>query len=267
MQDAEELISLSDPGEIGKQTHNRGDRFVVWLSNIAAWFFPFLMLAICAQVVMRNMGVNQAWLDDFQWWIYGAAVLVGIAYAVTTNSHVRVDILYDRFAEDKKARTEVFALAWLFLPFVILAFDVTLPYALASIASDEGSDSPNGLHNLWILKSFMCASFLLIAVACWSAYLRNLSKLVEPRLWRQLLWAFPSTMFMVNLAVYYGIFGYLRLVSPPEMSNRDIGRLPIFDEFALGSYDIKYTIVITLVATLLLIGAARLLDRSQKPQG
>ena len=71
---------------------------IVFISTLFAWLFPFLMVAICAQVVLRGAGMNQAWLDDFQWWLYGSAVLVGIAYAVTTNSHVRVDILYDGFS-------------------------------------------------------------------------------------------------------------------------------------------------------------------------
>ncbi len=110
------------------------------------------------------MGHNQAWLDDFQWWLYGAAVLVGIAYAVTTNSHVSVDIFYDRFDARRKARVDVFALVWCLLPFAILCWDVTLGYAISSVVSDEGSDSPNGLHNLWILKTALNLSFLLLCV-------------------------------------------------------------------------------------------------------
>ena len=162
----EELVAISDPGEVGRAEHNKGDRFVIRLSNVAAWLFPILMLAITAQVILRNSGMNQAWLDDLQWWLYGAAVLMGVAYAVTTDSHVRVDIFYDNFPKDKKTRVNLFAIGWLFLPFVILSWDVTYDYALSSIRANEGSDSPNGLHNLWLLKSFMNISFIFIAIAC-----------------------------------------------------------------------------------------------------
>ncbi|MEO1797673.1 MAG: TRAP transporter small permease subunit, partial [Pseudomonadota bacterium] len=182
MQEADELIKLSDPGEVGREEHNRGDRITVWISNVFAWLFPALMLAICAQVVLRQAGMNQAWLDDFQWWLYSAAVLVGIGYAVTTNSHVRVDIFYDNFPQRKKSRIEVYALGWLFLPFILLSWDVTFHYAVASVIADEGSDSPNGLHNLWILKVFMNVVFLFIAFAIVSALYRNLARLTEPTL-------------------------------------------------------------------------------------
>lgn len=264
MQSVEEIAAINDPGEVGKEHHNRGDRFTIFVANIFAWIFPLLMIAICSQVVLRSAGMNQAWLDDFQWWLYGSAVLVGIGYAVTTNSHVRVDILYDNFPERKKNRTEVFALVWLFLPFIILCWDVTLHYAITSVAANEGSSSPNGLHNLWMLKVFMNASFVLIGIAIWSAYLRNLAKMMKPTMSRQLIYAFPSTMFLVNLAVYYIVWGYTFLTSPAGTTNRDVSRSPIFDEFELGSYDIKYTIVITLVATILVIGIARLLDRGAR---
>ena len=178
MQSVEEIAAVNDPGEVGREAHNWGDRLTVFISNLFAWIFPILMMAICAQVVLRSAGMNQAWLDDFQWWLYGSAVLVGIGYAVTTNSHVRVDIRYDNFPEKKKLRTDIFALGWLFLPFIILCWDVTVHYAVASVVADEGSDSPNGLHNLWILKLMMNASFVIIGFAAWSAYVRYLSKLM-----------------------------------------------------------------------------------------
>ena len=263
----EEVIAISDPGEVGREHHNRGDRFVVAVSNVFAWLFPFLMIAICAQVVLRYVGHNQAWLDDFQWWLYGAAVLVGIGYAVTTNSHVRVDILYDNFSLEKKTRIEIFALTWLFLPFIILTWDVTLGYSISSVKAWEGSDSPNGLHNLWILKVFMNLSFIFIAVAIWAAYVRNLALLTRPVFWKQLLFAFPATMFLVNLATYYTLWWGVYLTSPAETNIRQIGRHMIFDEFELGVYDIKYTIVITLVLTIIVIAAARLFDRSARSAG
>lgn len=264
MEPVEEIIKLSDPGEKDRAEHNRGDRFIVAVSNLVAWLFPILVVAICSQVVLRASGFNQAWLDDLQWWLYGAAVLFGIGYAVTTNSHVRVDILFDNYSNDKKTRIEIFGLVWLFLPFILLCWDVTVHYAYSSVIANEGSDSPNGLHKLWILKVAMNVSFIFIAVAIWSAYVRFLDKITEPVLWKQLLWAFPSTMFMVNLVTYYLIWWALRLTTPAEVTNREIGRLPIFGEWKVGVEEIPYTIIITVVVTLLLILGTWLLDRRKE---
>jgi branched-subunit amino acid ABC-type transport system permease component len=174
---------------------------------------------------------------------------------------VRVDIFYDNFPKAKQRRVDIFALGWLFIPFLILCWDVTIHYAIASVVANEGSNSPNGLHNLWILKCFMNASFVLMGIAAWAVYVRCLSRLTDPVLWKQLVFAFPSTMFLVNLVTFYLIWWAIYLTSPADTNMRQVGRHPIFDEFEIGNWEIKYTIVITLVVTLLVIGLARMLDR------
>lgn len=258
----EEAVTISDPGEVGKGEHNWGDRASVQVSNIFAWVFPVLMIAICLQVVLRSSGMNQAWLDDLQWWLYGAASLIAIGYAVTTNSHVRVDIFYDHYSNQRKYRIEIFALAWLFLPFIILSWDTTLPYAIQSYRSGENSDSPNGLHNLWILKLFMNVAFVFIGAVTWSAYVRFLSKYTRPLLWKQFLYAFPSTTYILNLIIYYSLWWYMRLTTPAEVSDREIGRSEIFGTFNIGPEEMKYTVAFSFVAVFLLIVIVRLLSRN-----
>lgn len=268
MQTTEELIAITDPGEKGREEHNAGDRFVVHVSNVFAWLFPILMLVIVAQVILRSSGMNQAWMDDLQWWLYGAAALIAIGYAVTTDSHVRVDIFHEHFEERKKNRIEIFALVWLFLPFIILCWDVTLDYAISSVVIDEGSDSPNGLHNLWLLKVFMNLAFIFVGVATWAAYVRFLSRMTRPALWKQFLFAFPSTAYLVNLIAYYAIFYYIRVTTDPaEVGTRDIQRMPIFGTFEIGPEEMKWTVLIALVLTVALIIIARLFDRGDRAKG
>ncbi|MSU89156.1 TRAP transporter small permease subunit [Rhodobacteraceae bacterium 2CG4] len=251
MEKPEEMIVISDPGMVGRAEHNTGDRAVVVVANLFAWIFPALIIAIVAQVVLRQSGMNQAWLDDLQWWLYGASMMIGIGYAVTTNSHVRVDIFFANFSRKRQTRVEIFGLVWLFLPFVILSWDLTLHYAIASIQAREGSDSPNGLHMLYLLKTFANLSFVFIGIAVWAAYVRFLGKLTHPALWKQLLFAFPSTMFLTNLAVYYALYWWVFLTGPEDLNPRQIPNEPVF----------AYTVTAAAVATVLLIALAWLLRR------
>ncbi|MEO0911386.1 MAG: TRAP transporter small permease subunit [Pseudomonadota bacterium] len=276
MEKPEELISISDPGERGRSEHNVGDRLMVHVSNVFSWIYPILMLVIVIQVFLRSFGRmdvgpgNQAWLDDMQWWLYGLAVLIGVGYAVTTNSHVRVDIFHDNFSKERKARIEVFALAWLFLPFIILAWDLTFHYAVASVVSREGSDSPNGLHRLYLLKIAMNLTFVLIGMAIWAAYRRNLAHFKAPTLFNQLLYALPSVMFLINLAIFYVLYWFVRMTAGPDLRPNRITREPIFDyfmvedadgkmtEFTLLNIPIAKTVVMTIVVMALVLIVARL---------
>jgi len=85
----EEVLAITDPGDVGRENHSKIDRMVIHIGNVVAWAFPILMVAIVAQVILRANGFNQAWLDDAQWWIYGFAMLTAFGYAIVTNSHVR----------------------------------------------------------------------------------------------------------------------------------------------------------------------------------
>lgn len=249
MENPDELVSLSDPSEIDRETHNRGDRFVLSIGNVMAWLFPALMIAITAQVILRQAGHNQAWLDDFQWWIYGVACLVGISYAVTTNSHVRVDIFYDNFPKAKQDKVDLFALGWLFLPFAILTCDVTFHYAYASVTAWEGSDSPNGLHNLWILKILMWLCFLLLIIAACARILRLLRLAGNDTGWRRFIWTAPAVAFAINLALFYGAWWATRLTQP-DMNLRSIARDGyLMAEIEYGPYETKLTVIIALVVT------------------
>jgi TRAP-type mannitol/chloroaromatic compound transport system permease small subunit len=259
------IVAISDPGEVGRAEHNRGDRFVIAVSNIFAWLFPILMLVIVAQVFLRNFGRvgigpgNQAWMDDLQWWLYGAAVLIGVGYAVTTNSHVRVDIFYEGYSDRKQRKIDIFGLTWLFLPFIILCWDVTLTYAIQSIVSREGANSPNGLHALYLLKTFMNVSFLFIAVATWFAYTRMLAKLMKPTLWNQLVYALPSVAFAINLAIYYAALGITLLLSEAGTTAREASRAWFFDSIELPlNQEMKITVLATLIVTALVLAAVYL---------
>lgn len=261
MKQADQIVSISDPGEVGREEHNRGDRISVGISNLFAWIYPALVVAIVSQIVLRQMGNNQAWLDDLQWWLYGSAAMIGIGYAVTTNSHVRVDIFFANFTRERQTRIEIFALVWLFLPFILMAWDITFHYAVSSVEAREGSDSPNGLHRLYLLKVFANLSFLFIAFAIWSAYLRFLSRLTHPHLWKQLLIAFPSTMFVCNLALYYGAYWYYYLTGGPDLNPRQITRQPFFDPVEIAGVEMLKTVLGAFVLTLVLIAAAWVLRR------
>ena len=238
----DQSVAISDPGEVGRLEHTWVDRLVVGIANVSAWLFPLLMVAIVTQVVIRKMGQNQAWLDDAQWWMYGFAMMIGFAYAITTNSHVRVDILHQNFSPRKKAMIEVFGLGWLLLPFLGIMTDIMIHYSWSSIIAREGSDSPNGLHMLYLLKATLPVIFALSIMAAWSVMGRNLRQITKPVLWKKIIGAFPFVWFVLDRSFYY-VFYWVTRLSNPELNPRRINREPIFE----------YTTYLALAVILLVV--------------
>ncbi len=226
------------------------DRLVVFVSSITSWLFPILMIAITAQVIMRKMGHNQAWLDDAQWWIYGFAMTVGFSYAITTQSHVRVDILHQHFSKTKKAKLEVFGLGWLLLPFLIIMADVLFHYGWASFTAGEGSSSANGLHKLYLLKLSLPALFVLAILASTSMMYRHLLVFASGRLWTVLIGMFPAAWFLAERFCFYGLWWFIR-VTNGEIEVRRISREPLI------AHTLWYGLVIVLVAIIISFGLSR----------
>lgn len=245
----DDVLAITDPGDVGREHHTRIDRFVINFGNVVAWAFPLLMVAIVAQVILRANGMNQAWLDDLQWWIYGFAMLTAFGYAITTGSHVRVDIFHQHYSPDRKARIEVFAIGWLLLPFLILMADVMMHYAWASIEAGEGSSSPNGLHRLYILKTSLPILFGIAAMAALAVFRRNLKVFTNHDLATQLLWAFPAAVFLMWRLVHYTLYWIIAVLNPDIIARR-ITREPVFE----WGLTIAFALVIALIVFGLITG-------------
>jgi TRAP-type mannitol/chloroaromatic compound transport system permease small subunit len=224
----EQLLAISDPGERDRSEQTKIDRLVIHISNAAAWLFPVLMIAITSQVILRKAGHNQAWLDDAQWWIYGFAMTVGFAYAITTQSHVRVDILHHHFSTAKKSKIETFGLGWLLLPFLAIMTDILFHYGWTSLAAREGSSSPNGLHHLYLLKLSLPVLFTLAMLATISMLTRHLGKLASVRLWSVLIGMFPAAWFMAERLCHYVLWWFVRATND-EIVSRRISSEPLLE--------------------------------------
>lgn len=242
------VLAITDPGEVNRDQHGVLDRLMINVGNVVAWAFPLLMVAIVAQVFLRGNGHNQAWLDDAQWWIYGFAMLAAFGYAITTSSHVRVDILHEHYSTEKKARIEVFALGWLLLPFIGIMLDVLFHYAWSSVIAGEGSDSPNGLHRLYLLKASLPFLFLLAGLAAYAAMIRNLKVFGPVNLHRIIIAMLPMAIFMAWRLVVYILYWFVYLTNN-DIKARRILREPIFDYALL--------MAAALIAALFVIGYLR----------
>jgi len=233
-----------------KDQHTIFDRLVVFVSSVTGWLFPILMVAITAQVVMRKLGHNQAWLDDAQWWIYGFAMTVGFSYAITTQSHVRVDILHQSFSAVKKAKIEVFGLGWLLMPFLIIMADVLFHYGWSSFIAGEGSSSANGLHKLYLLKLSLPALFVLAILASMSMMRRHLMTITHVRLWTFLVGMFPAAWFLAERLSYYVLWWFIRATNS-EIEVRRISNEPLI------AHTLWYGLIIVLVAIIFSFGLNR----------
>jgi hypothetical protein len=95
---------------------------------------------------------------------------------------------------------------------------------------------------------------------------RNLSRLHPSKLWRQLWATFPGTFLLINLTIYYGLYGIAKVFAEDGASSRDISRGPLFGSLEFGNYELTYTVVAALIITPTLVLVLRAMDPSRKTE-
>ena len=142
------------------------DGIVKTVGHVVMWANVALMLAIISQVALRYLfDVNLPKLDEIQWHFYALTTMIGVSYALTTDAHVRVDILRIGFSPRARRVIEAIGILTLLLPFCYLMVDQGLDYFNDSYRVNERSDRPTGLPARWALKSVIPLSFILLTMA------------------------------------------------------------------------------------------------------
>lgn len=157
---------------------NRVDRIILAIGNTASWFGLVLVVIVCTSVFLRYvMGVSNLWFDELQWHIYSACFMIGFAYAAVRGSHVRNDLLYNRFPPRVRLWIDLTSYALLLLPFCVIAVYHSLSFVQWAWVQNEGSIDPGGLPFRWIIKSFLPIGFGLFAIAALSQIYQTIGKL------------------------------------------------------------------------------------------
>jgi tripartite ATP-independent transporter DctM subunit len=155
------------------------DKIVMSFGEVVMWVNVVLIIAIISQVGMRYLfGVSYPKLDELQWHLYALTTMVGVSYALSTDSHVRVDILRLGFSNRAKRVVEILGITVLILPFCWLMIDQGIDYFNDSYRVNERSDSPIGLPARWLLKSVIPISFVLVAIAAIARLIHDVYMLV-----------------------------------------------------------------------------------------
>lgn len=176
------------------------DKMVKGVGHVVMWANVLLIGAIVAQVLFRYL-LNQNFpkLDEIQWHFYGLVTMVGISYALVTDSHVRVDILHLQLSRRAQRIIEVLGILTLVAPFLYLMVDQGWDYFYESWRVSERSSSPTGLPGRWAFKAIIPISFVLLSFAALARLIHDVHALFvagseerQGKDLRLILWALVS---------------------------------------------------------------------------
>ena len=136
------------------------------IGHVLMWANCIVIVLIILQVVLRyGFGHGLVIMEELQWHFYGVAIMFGLSYAVVTDSHVGMDLVYDRMSPKWKCRWDIFGIVVLLLPFAGLIFYQSLDFVHEAWRLGERSVAPQGLPWRWAIKAVLPLSFFLVVLA------------------------------------------------------------------------------------------------------
>ena len=143
-------------------------RAIDWLNEqfgVAANWLVLLACLISAGNAMSrylfSMSSN-GWLE-IQWYMFAGMVLLGGAYTLKMNEHVRVDLVYGMVSERTRIWIDIIGGLLFLLPICIILTYFTWPWFVESWRINEASSNAGGLIR-WPVKLLLPVGFALMAL-------------------------------------------------------------------------------------------------------
>ena len=146
------------------------------IGRAASWLVLAMVLLICYDVTMRySFHQGSVALQELEWHLFALIFLLGSAYTLKHNNHVRVDILYQsQYLSNKhRALINIFGILLFLIPFCVLLLITTWPFVENAYYYLEGSPDPGGLPYRYLLKGSILVAFTLLILQGLAELLRN----------------------------------------------------------------------------------------------
>jgi len=155
------------------------DRLSGAVGVLAAWLIVPLILALCWEVFARYvMNAPTIWAYEIGYLLTGSSWLLGMAYALSRDAHIRVDVLTKRMSDRAKALVDVAIYALIVLPFVTWLVFALQGRVAQAIRSGERSGQSAWNPPLWPFRAIILAAFTLLAIQVLAQLLRGVRTLV-----------------------------------------------------------------------------------------
>lgn len=132
------------------------DGFSILVGKTSAWLTLAMVLITTYLVVMRYVfNITSIALQELVLYMHTSVFMLGAAYVLQRDRHVRVDVFYCNLSSRKQALMNIIGTALFLLPFTVMIAYYGWDYAASAWKYREGSTQPGGLPYVYLLKSLL----------------------------------------------------------------------------------------------------------------
>ncbi len=150
---------------------------------VAAWLVIPLIAASCYEVFSRYV-LNEPtlWAFEIGYMVMGTHFLIGMAYTLRENEHVRVDLFYSHVSRRARALIDAFTYVVLVLPLCLWLSASLWEKALKAYETQERSGMSAFNPPIWPYRAVFFAAFTLLSLQAIAQLIRALMVLAGKKL-------------------------------------------------------------------------------------
>lgn len=129
------------------------DGISTWVGKAFAWLMVVLMTVVCVEVFKRYiLNAPTAWIFDAENMLYGTCFMLGGAYTLAQNAHVRGDFLYSSMRPRTQAGLDLVLYIVFFIPGIAALIYSGWIFAVESWTINEHSTVTANGPPVWQFK-------------------------------------------------------------------------------------------------------------------
>jgi len=141
------------------------------------------MVTIMFFVVVLRYVFDTGWiaLQESISYFHSIVFLMGAAYTLQQDAHVRVDIFYSRLSKTGKAWIDLLGHIFILLPVMVFIIWISWPYVMNAWEVKESSREAGGLPGVYLIKSLILIMATLLIVQASALSLRAILQITRSK--------------------------------------------------------------------------------------
>ena len=143
------------------------DKISIVTGRITSWLTLIMVIVTVVVVVMRYVfDAGAVWMQESVVWMHAMVFMVGAAYTLQQDEHVRVDIFYRDMGERRRAWVDLLGTLLFLLPLCLFLGYKSWDFVVVSWQLAESSREPGGMPYPFVplLKSVTLVMPLLLVL-------------------------------------------------------------------------------------------------------
>jgi len=148
--------------------------------RIFAWLVLFVVAALFAQWPLRELvGAGHILANDFGQIAHAAVFMIGVAYALRWDGHVRLDVFYHRMSQRARALVDLGGTLLCVVPWTFIVLWFSGPTTLRSVAVFEKFPE-TWSPGYWLFKVLLIVFAALLLLQALGHVARDVAELIDP---------------------------------------------------------------------------------------